>query len=98
MHIHIIVLMSMHLISNIIVVAAGGGMSAELRSEPPSPGLYFWLYPVFEAVGYGEIQRDTARYARIRLDTVGYSGIQWIYCKMARYRGGTAGYQGCGVR
>ena len=30
----------------------------------PSPGVYFWLYPVFEAVGYGEIQRDTARYSR----------------------------------
>ena len=22
----------------------------------PSPGVYFWSYPVFEAVGYGEIQ------------------------------------------
>ena len=31
----------------------------------PSPGVYFWLYPVFEAVRYGEIQRDTA-------DTAGY--------------------------
>jgi len=29
----------------------------------PSPGVYFWSYPVFEAVGYGEIQRDTARYS-----------------------------------
>ena len=29
-----------------------------------SPPLeYCWLYPVFEAVGYGEIQRDTARYS-----------------------------------
>jgi len=40
------------------------------------------------AVGYGEIQRDTARYGRIQLETVGYSGIrlQWICCKMGRYR------------
>jgi len=49
-------------------------------------------------MGYGEIQRDTARYTtKIQLDTysyswiqytviVGYSGIQWICCKMARYR------------
>jgi len=36
---------------------------------------YIQVYPVFEAVGYGEIQRDTAaqlaRYVRIQqLDTV----------------------------
>ena len=40
-------------------------------SSPPgathSPPLkYFWSYPVFEAVRYDEIQRDTA-------DTAGYS-------------------------
>ena len=27
------------------------------------PWSIFWLYPVFEAVGYGEMQRDTARYS-----------------------------------
>ena len=43
----------------------------------PSPGVYFWRYPVFEAVGYSEIQRDTAGYSWIQVDTVGYSGIQW---------------------
>ena len=60
-------------------------------------------YPVFEAVGYGEIQQrdtarvqlDTARYVVIQLDTVGYSGIQWICRKtwldIGRYRD-TAGY------
>ena len=26
----------------------------------PSPGVYFWPYPVFEAMRYGEMQRDTA--------------------------------------
>jgi len=26
-----------------------------LLCEPPPPGVYFWLYPVFEAVEYGEI-------------------------------------------
>jgi len=38
-------------------------------------------------VGYGEIQRDTARYSWIQLDTYGYSWIQW-----------TVGYSGiqCG--
>jgi hypothetical protein len=36
------------------------------------PGVYFWRYPVFEAVRYGEIQWDTAA------DTAaGYSWIQW---------------------
>jgi len=52
----------------------------------PSPGVYFWPYPVFEAVGYGEIQRDTARYVRIQLHAVRYSGIRWICCKIARCR------------
>jgi len=32
-------------------------------SPPLAPGVYFWLYPVFEAVRYGEIQRDTSRYS-----------------------------------
>ena len=32
----------------------------------PPPGVYFWLYPVFEAVRYGEIQCEA------------YSGIQQI--------------------
>jgi len=27
------------------------------------PGVYFWPYPVFGAVGYGEIQWDTAGYS-----------------------------------
>jgi len=38
----------------------------EVRLYKSSPGVYFWPYPVFEAVRYGEIQRDTA-------DTAGYS-------------------------
>jgi len=38
--------------------------------EPPSPGVYFWLYPVFEAVRYGE--------------TI-YSGIQQIQLDIVRY-------------
>ena len=57
-------------------------------------------------MGYGEIQRDAARYSRyswIQLDTyeyswihiVRYSGIQWTCCRMARYRN-AAGYQGYG--
>jgi len=65
--------------------------------------VYFWPYPVFEAVGYDEIQRDTAdmqldiaRHARIyswiQRDTAGYGGSS---CTMARYRD-TAGYQGYG--
>jgi len=29
----------------------------------PSPEVYFWPYLLFEAVGYGEIQRDTAGYS-----------------------------------
>jgi len=37
-------------------------------------------------VRYGEIERDTARYVRIQLDTVGYRWIQWIFCKTDRYR------------
>jgi len=57
--------------------------------------VYLWLYyPVFEAavaVGYGEIQRDTARYSWLdtytyrytQLDTVGYSG---------RYNGSAANW------
>ena len=32
----------------------GGGFTL------PLTGVCFWLYPVFEAVRYGEIQRDTA--------------------------------------
>jgi len=46
----------------------------------PPPGVYFLLYLVFEAVGYGDIQRDTARYSWIQLniycaDTAGYMGF-----------------------
>ena len=47
-------------------------------------------------MGYGEIQRDIARYSWIQVDTVGYSGIQWDivgysgsaakWLDMARYR------------
>jgi len=50
--------------------------------------VYFWSYPVFEAVGYGEIQRDTARYSWIQLDTYEYSWIQWD----------TAGYSGSAAK
>jgi len=60
-------------------------MGADHLSQP-SPGVYFWPYPVFEAVRYGEIQRDTARYVRIQLDIVRYSGKQWTCCKIDRYR------------
>ena len=42
----------------------------ECWSPPLDPGVYFWSYPVFEAVGYGKIQRDTARYVWIQLETV----------------------------
>ena len=53
--------------------------SKSRRSDQPSPGVYFWPYPVFEVVGYGDIQRDTADTAGcswIRPDTDGYSEIQ----------------------
>ena len=45
--------------------AARRGLSFEgHRVVEPSLGVYFWSYPVFEAVGYGEIQlADTARYS-----------------------------------
>jgi len=56
--------------------------------------VFFVTYPVFEVVGYVEIQQDTARYVRIQLDIVGYSGIQWICCKMARYRSIDTGIHG----
>ena len=65
------------------------------RIQPP-PGVYFWLYlyPVFArfevvAVGYGEVQRDTARhsvydtaryiysYKYVRIQLAGYSLTQW---------------------
>ena len=36
----------------------------------------FGHIPFFEAVGYGEIQRDIAGYSWIQLDMYGYSGIQ----------------------
>jgi len=55
---------------------------------------------VFEAVGYGEIQRDdTARYSGIQLDTVGYNGIysasaaKWIDIESIQ---GYTGYHGYG--
>jgi len=70
-----------------------------LVALPGSGGVYFWPYPAFEAVGcgYGEIQRDTARYS------YGYSWIQYTvsgYSSAAklldidryRYR---QGYTGC---
>jgi len=68
----------------------------------PSPGVYFWPYPVFQAVGYGEIQWDTVRYTgryeRIQLDTVRrYSGS--ACCKMdidIESIQGYTGYQGYG--
>jgi len=58
-------------------------LGGSLRGVPylniePSPGVYFWLYPVFEAVGYGEIQLEleiqlgTARYAPI-IATISHS-------------------------
>jgi len=80
------------------------------RPQPigkPSPGMYFWPNPVFEAVRCGEMRRDTAEYSGyswIQLDTYGYSWIQW---DTAGYSGSTAkcldidlcrdtaGYQGC---
>ena len=60
--------------------------------------MYFWLYPVFEAVGYGEIQRDTARYSRyswIQLDTYEYSWIQW---DIAGYSGSAAEWLDTGIQ
>ena len=46
------------------------------RGPKPSPGVYFWPYPVFEAVRYGKIQ----------LDTYGYSWIQqWNMAGNSRY-------------
>jgi len=52
--------------------------------------VYFWPYPVFEAVRYGEIQRDTADtagdYVRLQLDTVGYSGSAAEWLDIDRYR------------
>jgi len=67
-------------------VGVAGGAGDATRAEPSAPRVHFWSYPVFEAVGYGEIQRDTARYVRVQLDTVRYSRIPWICCKTARCR------------
>jgi len=41
---------------------AGAG-PAPHKPPPLECRVFFWLYLVFEAVGYGEIQRDTARYS-----------------------------------
>jgi len=54
--------------------------------------VYFWPYPVFEAVRYGEVKRDTARYAQIQLNTAGYSGSAAKWLDMNRYWD-TTGYQ-----
>jgi len=47
------------------VVTIKPTVTLQLQSARGSPGagVYFWPYPypVFAAVGYGEIQRDTAR-------------------------------------
>jgi len=49
------------------------------KSPPPLECILCHI-PFSEAVGYGEIQRDTAgyryRYSWIQLDTYGYSWIQ----------------------
>jgi len=69
-----------------------------VQPSPLSPEVHFWSYPVFEAAGYGEIQRGTARYSyryvRIQPDDtvgVGYIGVHRgpICCKIeldTRYR------------
>jgi len=65
------------------------------RAPQPSRGVYFWSYPypVFEAVRYGKIHRDTARYSWLQLDTHGYLDTvgQWISAAklldMDRYTG-----------
>jgi len=49
----------------------------------PHSGVCVWLDPVFEAVGCGEIQRDTADTAGYRQIHI-YNGIQWICSEMAR--------------
>jgi len=57
--------------------------------------VYLRPYPVFEAVGYGEIQRDTARYSWIQLDKYGYS---WIQLEIARYSGSAAEWLDTGIQ
>jgi len=65
-------------------------------SSPP-PGVYFWLYPVFEAVGYGEIQWDT------QLDTARYLGARFRFVRMQldteiQIQWDTAGYSGSAAK
>jgi len=60
--------------------------ASEALLRLPSPGIYFWPYPVSEAVRYGEIQRDTG-YSWIQLDTYGY---RWMQRDTAGYSGSAA--------
>jgi len=56
------------------------------RPQQPYPGItlegIFWSYPIFEAVGYGEIQRVTAC---IQLEAAGYSGSAANWLDIDRY-------------
>ena len=50
----------------------------------PSPGVYFWLYPVFEV--WGDTVRYSTGHSWIRLDTYAYSSARYVWIQLDTVR------------